>query len=156
MGMLDQLMGNLMGGPQRQEYEDFANRYDQGAPWDGISDEEASMRYQQVARQMPPEAYQQSAEQAFARLSPQERMEFVRWMQTRSREQNLQAPGYVYETSPQAYEDPRALAQMTSRLQQEQPDLLGQLFGGGGTNPAAKGVMAGIVATAVKSMFGRS
>ena len=49
MNMLEQLLG---GGQQRQQYEDFTRRYDEGAPWDGISEQEAMDRYQQVAPQL--------------------------------------------------------------------------------------------------------
>ena len=56
MGM--DLLGQLLGGGQRrEEYQDFVNRYDTGAPWDGISDQEARSRYQQVAPQLSPEMY---------------------------------------------------------------------------------------------------
>ena len=53
MNMLEQLLG---GGQQRQEYQDFTQRYDQGPPWQGISDQEAQSRFQQVAPQLPPSA----------------------------------------------------------------------------------------------------
>ena len=36
MNMLEQLLG---GGQQQQEYRDFTQRYDQGPPWQGISDQ---------------------------------------------------------------------------------------------------------------------
>jgi hypothetical protein len=64
MNMLEQLLG---GGQQQQEYRDFTQRYDQGAPWQGISDQEAYSRFQQIAPQLPPGMYQQSAQQAFER-----------------------------------------------------------------------------------------
>jgi|GEM_PF-5950417 len=35
------LLQGLLGGDQRQGLEDFAGRYEQGAPWDGVSDREA-------------------------------------------------------------------------------------------------------------------
>ncbi len=69
---MDQLLQGLLGGgAQRQEYEDFTQRYEQGAPWDGISDQEAYERYQTVAGRIPPDVYQESAAEAFSRLSPQ-------------------------------------------------------------------------------------
>ena len=49
LDMLGQILG---GGQRREEYQDFVNRYDTGAPWDGISDQEARSRYQQVAPQL--------------------------------------------------------------------------------------------------------
>ena len=35
MGLFEILMG---GGQKRQEYQDFARRYEQGPPWEGYSD----------------------------------------------------------------------------------------------------------------------
>jgi hypothetical protein len=70
------LFDNLFGGQQRQEYEDFVNRYQQGHPSEGYSEEEVMQRYQKVASNVPEDVYEQSAEGAFARLSPQERKEF--------------------------------------------------------------------------------
>ena len=36
---MNNILQNILGGGrQRNDYEDFVNRYDQGAPWDGISD----------------------------------------------------------------------------------------------------------------------
>lgn len=45
MNILDSLKGE-----RRQEFEDFASRYDQGEPWEGISDDEAvSRRHDELA-----------------------------------------------------------------------------------------------------------
>src|SRR5215213_11659049 len=52
MGLLDSL---LQGGPDRDDYQDFLNRYDQGSPYAGISDDEAIGRYQQVAPELSPD-----------------------------------------------------------------------------------------------------
>ncbi len=55
------------------------------------------------------------------------------------------------------------LAQVTSRMEQQQPGILGQLLGGGGAgggagnmldNPLAKAALAGVAAMAVKRMMG--
>src|SRR3712207_462357 len=91
MDMLAQILG---GGQRRQEYQDFVNRYEQGPPWAGISDREAVDRYQQVAPQLPPDVYQQSAQEAFARMSPQERMQFAQHLQQRSRQENFDFPDF--------------------------------------------------------------
>lgn len=83
MDMLSQLLG---GGQSRQQYQDFVNRYDQGAPWDGISDREAADRYQQVAPRLSPDTYQESAEAAFARLTPEQRRQFGQYLQQQARQ----------------------------------------------------------------------
>ena len=68
---------NIFGGQEQQrDYRDFVNRYEQGSPHEGYSDDEVLNRYQQVTRQLPPDVYQESAQEAFSRMSPQERMQF--------------------------------------------------------------------------------
>ena len=160
---LDFLQNLLGGGQQREAYHDFVERYDQGAPWDGISDREAVSRYQQVAPQLPPDMYQQSAQEAFARMAPQERQEFARYLQQRSQQQGLNFPDFNQDGIDDRYQDPRVLAQVTSRMEQQQPGILGQLLGGGGggtgagnllDNPLAKAALAGVAAMAVKKMMG--
>jgi hypothetical protein len=155
MSFMQQLLG---GGQQQQEYQDFIDRYDQGAPYEGISDQEALDRYQQVAPYLPPGAYQQAAQEAFARMSPQERMEFGQYVQQRAQQQ-----GVGFSSLPRGggnFQDPGFLAQMMGGMTQQQPDLLGQLLGGGGGggmlgNPLAKAALAGVAAMAVKQMMGR-
>jgi len=170
--MLQNLLG---GGQQRQEYQDFVNRYEQGHPAEGYSGQEVMNRYQQVAGSASPQLYQESAEQAFARLTPQERTEFVQFLQQRAQQQNVSLPmmpqgGF---NSPQA-QDPGFLAQLATQLHLQQPGLfsglLGGLLGGGSQqpqytqgqpqgslldNPIAKAALAGIAAMAVKNMMGR-
>jgi hypothetical protein len=153
---LDMLQNLLGGGQQRQDYQDFVNRYDQGHPSEGYTGQEVANRYQQVAPQLPPNVYQESAEQAFARLTPEERAEFARWLQTRAQQQNVTVPGLNQMTGGQP-PDPGALARMTTQMQQQQPDILSQLLGGhSGTildNPLAKAAVAGIAAMAVRRVL---
>ncbi len=154
---LDFLQNLLGGGQQRQEYHDFVNRYDQGPPWAGISDQEAVHRYQQVAPQLPPDTYQQSAEEAFARMSPQQRQEFARYLQQRSQQHGVDFPDFNRDGIDDRYQDPGQLARVTSRMEQQQPGILGDLLGGGGggggsmlNNPLAKAALAGIAAMAAQ------
>jgi hypothetical protein len=119
-------------------------------------------RYQQVAANCSPQQYQESAEQAFARLSPQERMEFGQYLQQRAQQQGVNFADYNRDGIDDRFQqDPRALAQMTTRMEQQQPGLLGQLLGGGSggagsvlENPIAKAALAGIAAMAVKQVLG--
>lgn len=167
MGFLE----NILGGGQNSEndYRDFVNRYEQGAPHEGYSDEEVASRYQQVSRQLPTDVYQESAQEAFSRMSPQERMQFGQYLQQQTRQQNYNFPDLDGDGQDDRYQDPNYLAQATGRIHQQQPDLLGQLLGGaagmlggnsqaGGnvfSNPLAKGAMAGIAAMAVKKLMER-
>ena len=90
---MNELLQSIMGGGRRQqETQDFVNRYDQGPPWAGISDQEAMSHYQQVAGRIPPDMYEQSAQEAFARLTPQQRQEFYQHLQQQARQQNLNFP----------------------------------------------------------------
>ena len=154
---LDILQNLLGGGQQRQDYQDFVNRYDRGHPSEGYSNQEVANRYQQIAPNLPPNVYQESAEESFARLSPEERAEFARWLQTRAQQQHVDVPGLNQMTGGQQPPDPGDLARMTTQMQQQQPDILGQLLGGhSGTildNPLAKAAIAGIAAMAVRRVL---
>ena len=164
---MDLLQNLLGGGQQRQEFEDFANRYDQGSPYDGISGDEAYRRYQQVAPQLPPDVYEDAARESFSRMSPQERMQFGQHLQQRSRQQGINFPDLNQDGIDDRYQDPNFLAQMTGRMHQQQPNLLGQLLGGGQqqamgggggigdllNNPLAKAALGGIAAMAVRRMM---
>ncbi len=165
MGFLESLLGG--GQNNEQDYRGFVNRYEQGAPHEGYSDEEVANRYQQVSRQLPADVYQESAQEAFSRMSPQERMQFGQYLQQQSRQQNYNFPDLDGDGQDDRYQDSNYLAQTTSRMHQQQPDLLGQLLGGaagmlGGnsqgnifSNPLAKGAMAGIAAIAAKKLMDR-
>jgi hypothetical protein len=160
-------LDNLLGGGQRQELQEFTQRYDQGAPWQGISDQEAYNRFQQVAPQLPPQVYQQSAQQAFERLDPQQRMQLGQYLQQQAQQQNVPFP---HQGGQEAFQDPGYLAQVTGQMHQQQPGVLGQLLGGalgmgggggggGGSqsmldSPIAKAALAGVAAMAVKQMMG--
>ena len=64
---------NPFGGPQRQDHQDYLNRFRQGPQ--AVTEGEATARYEQVAPQLPPDVYQQSAQDVFAQLTPQQRMQ---------------------------------------------------------------------------------
>jgi hypothetical protein len=161
------LLQNLLGsGQQQEQYRDFVQRYDQGHPSEGYSGQEVMQRYQQVAANLPPQQFEASAEQAFARLTPEERRQFGQFLQHQARQQGVSFPDLNQDGIDDRFQqDPHALAQMTTRMEQQQPGLLGQLLGGGGgsggngvgemlNNPLAKAALAGIAAIAVKNMLG--
>lgn len=174
MNFLQNILANAQGG--EQDYRDFMNRYEQGPPHEGYSDEEVSSRYQQVSRQVPSDVYLESAKEAFMRMSPQERMQFGQFLQQQSRQQNFNVPDLDRDGPGDRFQDPDYLAQVTNRMHQQQPDVLSQIMsaamgsfmgggaassftGGGSSNmmnsPVAKAAMAGIAAMAVKKMMQR-
>ena len=135
MGLFEGLQGLLGGGggrgqgdqQQRRDYQDFVGRYEQGAPWDGISDQEAAQRYQQVAPRLSPQEYQESAQEAFARLSPQERLQLGQHLRQRARQQGVDVPDLNRDGIDDRLQDPAYLAQATGQLHQQQPGILGDL-----------------------------
>jgi len=160
---------------RREEYKDFAERYERGTPYDDISEEEVVDRYREVAPELSEEDYRDSAREAFSRLAPEERMEFGRQLREESLQQGCDFPGRDSDDQDDRFEDPDYLARVMGRVHREQPDLLESLLIGGGDglmggmmgdgmtggegvsggdsmtdNLVVKAAMAGIVATAVK------
>lgn len=158
MGILDELLG---GGTRQREYTDFVNRYEQGHPAEGYSDEEVMQRYGDVAHAVPAEDYAQAAQEALARLSPEERAAFVKMLQERAQARGTQLPGQVAS-------DPRDLGRVLTDLHQT-PGALRDILGGAGTqqpqpgdssalvnmlgSPLARAALAGITAMIVKRVM---
>jgi len=105
MGLLDSLLANPS---KQQDYQDFVSRYQQGQPHEGYTDQEVLQRYQQVAPNLSPQEYQGAAEQSYARLSPQERLQLGQYLQQQARQQGL--AGFGQGVPVDQYQDPRYLA----------------------------------------------
>ncbi len=140
-------LSNMMGGGRREEYQDFTRRYDEGAPYDRISDEEAAQRYREVAPGLSQEEYRLSAREAFERMSPGEREEFGRMLRDEAR---LQGHGDFidrdHDGRDDRFQDPDYLAGTMGRMHQERPDLLSSVMGsalGGGGGGLLGGMMGG-------------
>lgn len=134
MGLLDDLLG---GGGRKQEYGDFVDRYKQGAPYDGISDDEAGQRYSEVAGEVDPDTYQASARDAFGNMAPHERDQFAGQLHEVAQNQGVNT-GWDGRST-----DPDSLAAMTSNVHQQDPGLLGSLLGGGGGGAGLGGLLGG-------------
>jgi hypothetical protein len=164
------LLGDLLGGgQQRQEMQNFVNRFEQGRPTEGYSGQEALQRYQQVAPNLPAGDYLQAAEQMLSQMTPQQRAELEQYLQQQASQQGVQLPS-AQNTPQQPSHSTGGLAQLLTQLHQQQPGLLGQLLGGGSgngrqggnggmgqmlENPVAKMALAGIAAYAAKRAIGR-
>jgi hypothetical protein len=163
--------GNAPSDKVQRYIEDFISRYQQGPH--RISEEEAADRYRQVASQLPPDDYLQAAKEAFARMSPEERVQFGRYLGQEAQRQGHDFIDLNQDGIDDRLQDPDYLAQTTSRAHQEQPGLLGQLFGGSGgggghagggpgtgtgggmlSSPLAKGALGGIAAYGLSRMLG--
>ena len=157
------LLERVLGGSDRQsEYRDFIDRFDRGTPYDSIGDDEALDRYRQVAPELSRDEYRESAAEAFGRLSPQERAEFSHWLRTRATQRGVSVPDYDLNDDgidDRMQDDPRELAEMTTRVREREPNIFEQLLGKGGTggrfdNPIAKIALAGITAMAAQRILG--
>lgn len=168
------MLDNILGGQQQAEYQNFVNRYDQGPPQDGYSGQEVMDRYQQIAPRLPTNNYMQAAEQAFERMSPQQRQEFAQFLQQQAQQHNVNIPQLSQGTSSSQLQNSGFLAQILGSLHQQQPGLVSEILSGvmggshsasGGSgasgaggllsNPAAKAALAGIAAMAVKQFMGQ-
>jgi hypothetical protein len=156
MGILDELTG---GGQRQKEYRDFVNRYEQGDPSDGYSDQEVLTRYGDVSHAVPPDQYAQAAIEALGKLSPEERAAFVKMLQQRAEARGVGLPRQVApepkelgQVLTDLHGKPGQLRDILSGDSPEQPqrsnpiiDILG--------SPQAKAVLAGIAAMVVKRVM---
>lgn len=147
MGLLDELTG---GGQAQQDYQEFVGRYDQGAPYSGISDDEAMQRHDELAQQLSPQHYQQAATDSFANLSDDERAQVGQQLADHAQQQGIDSPDLNGVTQG----DPSSMGSLAGMLHQQSPGILGQLLGGGGGGQAGKGALAGIVANAARQFLG--
>jgi hypothetical protein len=153
------ILNNILGNPQkRSQYDDFIGRYQQGSPYDGIDDDEAVQRYEEITPNLSDSDYEESAAAAFSKLSPEERREFGNYMRQRAQQRGI--TDFDGDGIDDRLEDPRELAKRTSQLRKQDPNILEQLMGKGGTggpldNPIAKVAFAGIAAFAASKLMGR-
>jgi hypothetical protein len=93
------------------------SRSDQSKP--EITDQQAIDRYRYMLRTAPPDTIEQAHEEAFARLTPEQRRMALQQL--------------VAEVPPQerryASEDPKSLARLATRTEIRQPGTLERLFG---------------------------
>jgi hypothetical protein len=155
MGMLDEL---LAGGQRQKEYTDFVDRYERGHPSQGYSDQEVLKRYGEVSHAVPPDQYAQAAQEALAKLSPEERAVFVKMLQDRAAARGVTLPRQVAS-------EPKELGQVLTDLHKK-PGQLRDMLGGDAQqasgpspisdilkSPMAKAVLAGITAMVVKRVM---
>jgi len=159
MGILDELLG---GGQRQKEYRDFVDRYEQGNPSEGYSDQEVLKRYADVSHAVPPNQYAQAAIEALGKLSPEDRAAFVKMLQERAAARGVTLP-------PQVAPEPKELGQVLTDLHGK-PGQLRDILGGGDAqpqeqvqrsnpiidmlgSPQAKAVLAGIAAMVVKRVM---
>jgi hypothetical protein len=131
MGFLDRLLGRSAGTESRpRERASASSPPDAGE----LTDEQALERYRYLVRTAPPDAIEQAHEEAFAKLTPEQRREALR---------ELSAAVPEHERS--GGDDPRSLARMATRAETSRPGTVERAFGGGG------GMLGGIGGTLLGS-----
>lgn len=152
---LGNLLGGLFGQDDREEdYRRFDDRHTQGQYQD-MDDREVQQRYRQTLRNAPPEMIDDAHAEAFERLDPRERRQLAQ--QLRQQAQQLDSPYEDPYDRDDNDEDPRTLARMARRAEQQNPNILDQLFGGQPgplSNPMVKMAMAGAAAMAARRFLG--
>jgi hypothetical protein len=118
MGFLDRLLGRTTGSEASPRQD--ASTPTPAAPGE-LTDEQALERYRYLVRTAPPEAIEQAHEEAFAKLTPEQR-------QTALHELSAAVPEYERTGG----DDPRSLARMATRAETSRPGTVERAFGGGG------------------------
>jgi hypothetical protein len=117
MGFLDRLFGR---NQPHERKTPASPPDDQGQPQDQpLTDEQAIERYKYMLRTASPEAIEQAHEEAFAKLTPEQRQMVLDQLATVT-------PENERSTNPQ---DPRTLARMATRAEVRQPGTLVNIFG---------------------------
>ncbi len=147
----------MAGGERRREYEDFADRYEQGHPSEGYDDWEVMDRYRQVAQGVLPQDYEYAAQRSFERMLPDERVRFGQYVQRQARQQGYEDP--AWDEDDENYRDSGYLSQVAGRMERQGPGMLGRIMSGGSDSPgdpSAKAALAGMAAFGAKRLMERS
>ncbi len=159
LGGLGNILGRLFGqqAPHRQEdYQDLSQRLDRyndpNDPTDHtqFDPNQVQQHYGHMLRNAPPDVMDDAQEQAFQRLTPQQREELARQL---FRYQQQNGMGSQQIDPRQLAQDPRALGQALRQTEQQQPGMLDQLFGGASgalSNPLVKMALAAAAAAAAR------
>jgi hypothetical protein len=157
MDLFEVLMGS---GENREEHQEYVNRYEQGPPEEGYSDQEVLDRYGSVAHKVSPQEYEQAARDSFNRLSPEQQAEFARYLEERARKRNINIPqretgagggltDWLSKATGQIHQQPGALRDMLGPERQDPSAGLGGLL----SSPLAKAALAGIGAMLFKRLL---
>jgi hypothetical protein len=129
MGFLDRLLGRSSASESRPRRR--ASVSSPGAPGE-LTDEQALERYRYLVRTAPPEAIEQAHEEAFAKLTPEQRGMALR-----------ELSAAVPEHERTGGDDPRSLARMATRAETSRPGTVERAFGGGGMLGGMGGTLLG-------------
>ncbi len=166
--MVDQLLSGLFGSndaddvdTQRQRARDFADRAERNAR--DLDPNEVLQNYRATTSRLSPEQFQSAAEEAFSRMSPEERRELKREMRRRARQQERDdrddddSPAVLAQTARQAHQEHESSGGLAGLFglgggNDNSTDQAGGGIGGILDNPLAKVAIAGIAAAAAKHL----
>ncbi len=143
---------------RQDDYRDFDRRLREDP--NSISDEEAARRYREMAQhqgdQDDPEM-DAEYENAFSKLSPQERRTLAEHYQKANNDSSRSFQGYNDGQDLEQASNPRELGRMTRKASQQDPDLLTSLLGSNSplNSTGGKMAMAGLAAFAAKKFLGK-
>jgi hypothetical protein len=141
MGFLDRLFGRRE--ESRAQPAAPPSRGDWEQPPD--ADEQALQRYRYMLRTAPPETIEQAHEEAFARLTPDQRAQALR-------ELAAETPEGERAALAGGRDDPKSLARLATRAEMRQPGMMERTFGGTGRGPGMGGMMGGTGGTILGSV----
>ncbi len=153
MGLLDKLLGRPDQRPpfaQAPQAPQAFGATTRGAPARPLDSDQAVERYRYLLRTAPPEALERVHQEAFARLTPEQRAEVLRDLSSR-------LPAYERDAYAHANADPHTLARLATRAEVREPGLmermLGRWGGSGGGMSFGTSILSGFVAGFAGSMI---
>jgi hypothetical protein len=142
MGFLDRLLGREGRDPDPGRYESEPSQR-------GLSvsseDERALERYRYLVRTAPPERIEQAHEEAFAKLTPDQRRLALEQLTRQVPDESARG------------DDPRSLARLATRAEIRQPGTVERAFGGraiGGMGTGGLGMGAGLLGSFATAFAG--
>jgi hypothetical protein len=144
MGILDRLFGRREEaalGNQPMSRSDPGGSYQPGS----MSDEQALERYRYMLRTAPPETIEQAHEEAFSRLTPEQREQVLR---------------ELTEVTPEAeraalagQDDPKSLARLATRAEMREPGVMERVFARPGMTTGMGMGMGGMIFSSMLAGF---
>src|SRR5688500_3400151 len=158
MGFFDKLFGRNEEPQQQSQSQQYGQsgqntRYigPQGGQQGGqqqMTDEQAIARYRYMLQTAPPETIEQAHEEAFSRLTPEQRRMVLDQLRAT-------LPEHERQTAAANQDDPRSLARMATRAEMRQPGTIERTFSNvapmGGMSMG--GLMAGSFFSSMAGMF---
>jgi hypothetical protein len=142
MGFLDRLLGREARDPYDRGDESESAQRDSAA---SAGDERALERYRYLVRTAPPERIEQAHEEAFAKLTPEQRRLALEQLSRQVPDESAHG------------DDPRSLARLATRAEVRRPGTVERAFGGtgmGGMGMGGLGMGGGLLGSFATAFVG--